>query len=89
MNIGQRVWHACAYLVRVEIWIEDNNSICGPQIDTDTASAGTQDVDEDVGIRFIKLVHVLLPIRLLGVSVLGYMLSTVLIPIIIQRTYQP
>ena len=58
------------YLMRIEIRVEDNHSVRGPEIDTDTTSAGAQDVDEDVRVRLVELVHVLLSVRLLGVSVL-------------------
>ena len=58
------------YLMRVEIRVEDDHSVGSPEIDTDTTGAGTQDVDEDVRIRLVELVHILLSVRLLGVSVL-------------------
>jgi predicted neutral ceramidase superfamily lipid hydrolase len=58
------------HLVRVEIRIEYDDRICGIQVDSDAARSSTEHVDENIRVRFVKLVHALLAIGLFGVSVL-------------------
>ena len=59
--------------MRVEVGIEYNNGICRRQIDTDASCSSTQNVDEDVGVGLVELVHVFLPLGLLGASILKVM----------------
>lgn len=65
------------YLMRVEVWVEYDDSICGPQIDTDTSCSSTKDVYEDIRIRLVELVHVLLTVSLLRVAILHRLLACV------------
>lgn len=58
------------HLVRVEIGIENDDRICGIQVDSDAARSSTEYIDENIRVRFVKLVHALLAIGLFGVSVL-------------------
>jgi len=49
---GQGQWAAGArtgwiYLMRVEVWVEDDDGICGVEVDTNAASPRGQKVDED------------------------------------------
>ena len=61
------------YLVRVEIGIEYDDSICGIQVDADAARSSSEHVDENIRVGLVKLVHPLLAISLFSVSVLGRM----------------
>jgi hypothetical protein len=36
------------YLMWVEVRVEDNNCVCGVEVDTNTASPRGQKVDEDI-----------------------------------------
>lgn len=57
-------------LVRVEVRVKDDHSIGTPQIDTDTASPCRQYKYEYFRIFLVKFIHILLAIRLLGITVL-------------------
>lgn len=61
---------AGTYLVGIEIWIEDNDGIRAPQVDSDSASSRGEKVDENIRPRTIELVHPSLTLRLLCVSIL-------------------
>jgi hypothetical protein len=58
--------------VRIEVWIEDNNSVCAPEVDSHSAGAGAQQVDKHVRAWAIELVHVLLSLSLFGRAILEY-----------------
>src|SRR5712671_3890988 len=61
-----------AYLVGIEIRIEDDNSVCAPQVDTDSSRSRGEKIHEDIGPRTIELVHAFLSLRLFRVSVLTW-----------------
>ncbi len=54
----------------IEIRIEDDDRICAPQVDSNTASSRGEKIDENIGPRTIELIHALLSFRLFRVSVL-------------------
>ncbi len=56
--------------MRVEVGVEDNDSICAPEIDTDAACASCQKIDEDIRILLVEFVHSLLTVRLFRTTVL-------------------
>ena len=62
-------------LVRVEVRIEDDYSVGGPEIDTDAASACGQKIYENVRVGLIEFVHAFLPHRLLCVPILSITVS--------------
>lgn len=50
---GQGQWAAGSrtewiYLMWVEVWVEDDDSICSVEVDTNTASPRGQEVNEDI-----------------------------------------
>ena len=59
-----------AYLMRVEVGIEDDDCICRPQIDAYTSCTGTENVNKDVRVGFVERVHVLLTHCLFRTSIL-------------------
>jgi hypothetical protein len=59
-----------AHLMRIEVGIKDDHSIRSGQVNTDATSTRTKNIDEDIGIRLVKLVHVLLPLSLLRATIL-------------------
>ena len=48
--------------MRVEIGVEDDYSVCTPQVDPDASSACRQKVNKDVRVGLVEFVHVLLAI---------------------------
>lgn len=56
--------------MRIEVRVEDYNSIRAPEVDADAPSTSGQKIDEDVGIGLVELVHAFLSIGLLGIAVL-------------------
>lgn len=61
---------AVTYLVRIEVRIEYDDRVRGPEIDTDTSSSSTQDVYERIRVRLVELIHVPLTVSLLCVTIL-------------------
>ena len=62
-------------LMWIEIGIKDDNGVRSCQVNADTPSPRTQDVDEDVRARLVKLIHILLTIDLWGRTVLRITIS--------------
>jgi hypothetical protein len=58
------------YLVGIEIWIEDDDGIRTPQVNSDPTSSCREKVDENIRPRTIELVHPFLTLGLLRVPVL-------------------
>ena len=56
--------------MRVEIGVEDDYSVCTPQVDPDASSACRQKVNKDVRVGLVEFVHVLLTVGLLRVAIL-------------------
>lgn len=54
----------------IEIGIEDDDSIGTPQVYTDTSGSGGEEVDEDIRVGTVELIHALLPLSLLSASIL-------------------
>lgn len=54
----------------IEVWIENDHSICCVQIDADASRPGSEEVYKDVGIGFIEFIHAFLPNALLRVTIL-------------------
>lgn len=61
--------------MRVEVRVEDDNGICGVEVDADTTSPRSQEVDEDIRAGFIEFVNALLPERARCITVLRGMFS--------------
>lgn len=56
--------------MRIEVGIEYDDCVRGPEVDTYTACSCTEDIDKDVRVRFVERIHVFLAICLLRVTVL-------------------
>ena len=63
--------NARTYLMRIEIWVKNDDSVCTPQVDSNPASSRGEKINENIGSRTIELIHALLSFRLLRVSVLA------------------
>ena len=61
--------------MRVEVRIENNDRVSRRQVDADTACPSAQDIDENIGVRLVELVHALLTVSLLGIAVLPHGIS--------------
>lgn len=57
--------------MRIEVGIENDDSVCGEQIDTYTACASRKHEDEDIGTVAVEFIHASLTYILLGVAILG------------------
>ncbi len=64
-----------SYLMRVEIWVENNDCIRAPQIDANASSSCCQDKYEYVRILSIEFIHILLALLLLYVPILESVIS--------------
>ena len=68
-----------AYLVRIEVGIEDDHRVRCPEINPDTSSTRRQNVHEYIGVWLVELIHVFLTIRLLGVAILKEIVSAAMV----------
>lgn len=63
----------CMYLkilVWIEVRVEDNDSVCTPEVDADSACTCRQNVNKNIRTLCIEEVHLFLSLRLLLVSIL-------------------
>lgn len=56
--------------MRIEVGVEDDDSICAPKVDADAARTSCQEVYENIRILLIEFIHPLLTERLLCIAVL-------------------
>ena len=57
-------------LVRIKVWIKNNDGVGTPEIDANSTSSRGEKVYECIGVRLVELVHAFLAIRLLRVAIL-------------------
>ena len=61
--------------MRIEVWVKDDNGICGVKVNANAASPCGQQVDEDIGPGLVKFIDAFLPERTRRITILSGMVS--------------